>query len=263
MVAIPIPGYQTEMTDVGEPRGHNATIYETIGWVVLVLLGSDSVMPNAQTRASLDAAAARFAHPLGRPVSAGEVSGVTSVLGGQRTVTLSILSPEESYAALLEISRAATSNLGADDRCRAVLDAIIRTLHVERSFLFLKDENGELTMRAGRDERQRDLRPSDGYSRSAVKRVHDEQQGLVLSRSRDMKVTDGSSIALYALRSIIGAPILFRGEVVGVIYADSIKTQGSFASEHVSLLQAIGGQIAAWFGGGASTHDGSKTEHPT
>jgi diguanylate cyclase (GGDEF)-like protein len=146
--------------------------------------------------------------------------------------------------ALLGLSLAASSVFDPQELSRRALDEIVRLLGAERAFLFLVDEDGKLTPAAGRGASGDDLEALTGYSHTVVEEVRERDRPVLISGSEQGATLGSQSVALNDLRSILAVPLHLRDRLVGVIYVDNRLARGLFGDEDVTILQALGGQIA-------------------
>jgi HD-GYP domain-containing protein (c-di-GMP phosphodiesterase class II) len=148
--------------------------------------------------------------------------------------------------ALVEIGQAFNSSVSIRPLLSTVLDTIIQISGAERSFLMLENEDGQLSVRVGRNWEQENLSPDDSLiSRSIVGRVVEEGESILTSNAlADPRFRDEDSIANYKLRSILCVPIKIKQRVIGVIYADNHAQAGLFTEEDGAFLTAFANQAA-------------------
>lgn len=149
------------------------------------------------------------------------------------------------FDALLDVTTASMSRIDPDDQARGVLDEIVRILGAERAFLFLSSDDGKnLAFTAGRDQNRRDL-PDEGLiSRTALDQALAHRAPIIINTGDGSVVAAAESVVTHGLRSLIVAPILFHGRLIGVIYADSRLASGLFAQEDLGILNALANHIA-------------------
>jgi serine phosphatase RsbU (regulator of sigma subunit)/predicted Ser/Thr protein kinase/tetratricopeptide (TPR) repeat protein len=145
--------------------------------------------------------------------------------------------------ALLEVSLATASSLDPDEQARAALDVVVKELGAERGFLFLrKGQNVEF--HAGRGGDGTDLPELTGYSSTVVQKVALSKKGLIVTGTEEGEALGSESAVAYDLRSIMAAPCLIRGELIGVVYVDSRLLKGLFNTDDLEFLEAISSHIA-------------------
>jgi len=148
--------------------------------------------------------------------------------------------------ALVEIGRTINSSLEVNEMLQFVMDSIIQLSGAERSFLMLKDENGTLAMRIGRNWEKENLDVSDGIiSRTIVNRVVQEGKPIITSNAQeDPRFVELESITNYKLRSILCVPLMIKDKVTGAFYLDSRIQTGSFTEAHGAMLTAFAHHVA-------------------
>jgi len=146
--------------------------------------------------------------------------------------------------ALLQVSLAASSTLEPARQAQVALDEILGVLQAQRAFLFTTTAYGELELRAGRSSEGEDLPDLTGYSRTVVETVRTTCEPVIVSGSELHAIEPTDSMRAHELHSIIAAPVLMKGELLGVVYVDSQLARGAFTEEDVRILQAIANQIA-------------------
>jgi diguanylate cyclase (GGDEF)-like protein len=124
------------------------------------------------------------------------------------------------------------------------LDETIRILRAERAFLFLAGDDGALVPSGGRDATGADLHELTGYGSSLVERVRTTREALVVTGTDEGEALGAESVVLHGLRSIMVAPLLVEGRLLGVVYLDSRVAKGIFTADDVGVLTAITNHIA-------------------
>ncbi|GGQ82210.1 protein kinase domain-containing protein [Couchioplanes azureus] len=151
----------------------------------------------------------------------------------------------QRWAALEQVSLAASRVLDPVKLARIALDETIRILGAERAFLLLLDPaTGGLVPHVGRDAAGADLAELTGYSASLVERVRADRQALVVTGSEEGEALGSQSMLVYGLRSILVAPLQLDGRLLGVVYLDSRVAKGVFTADDVDILTAVTHQVA-------------------
>jgi signal transduction histidine kinase len=156
-------------------------------------------------------------------------------------------------AALYQVSRSLGASLNLDQVIDGVMDAVIALTGAERGLLMLRDgEKNELLVRAARN-----FNPGPGaaeggsaprlpISSTMVEAVLNSARGLVSTNAQtDPRFAGQDSVVLYALRSVMCAPLRARGQTLGVIYVDNRAQAGVFTEKDLELLEALAAQAAA------------------
>jgi diguanylate cyclase (GGDEF)-like protein len=77
-----------------------------------------------------------------------------------------------------------------------------------------------------------------------VDRVRDTREALVVTGSEEGVALGSHSSRVHGLRSIMVAPLLLKGRLLGVVYLDSRAVKGIFTTADVEILAAITNQVA-------------------
>lgn len=144
---------------------------------------------------------------------------------------------EQHLEALLQVSLAASATLDPLRQAQVALDEILGVLRAERAFLFTVTAYGELELRAGRSAKGKDLPELTGYSRTVVETVRSTGEPVIDTDE------DEDSKPPQQTRSIVAAPVMMKGDLLGVVYVDSELADG-FSDDDVRILTAIANHIA-------------------
>ncbi|AEV84305.1 serine/threonine kinase protein [Actinoplanes sp. SE50] len=148
--------------------------------------------------------------------------------------------------AVQELSAAAATVLDPGELARVALDETMRTFAAERAILFLAgDAGGPLTPYLGRGAGGTDLVEVTGYAASLVCQVHHTGSAVVLTGTDDGTAVRSQSVVANGLRSVMIAPLVSRGDVMGAVYLDTRLAQGAFSEDDADLLNVITQQISA------------------
>jgi len=148
-------------------------------------------------------------------------------------------------AALEQMTTAASGILDPRQLTRVALDEIIRLLHAERAFMFRTGDDGRLLPHLGRDAAGDDLSVLTDYGSTLVERVRQSGEALVVTGTDEGEALGSQSVVAYGLRSIMVAPLLFDGRLLGVVYLDSRVAKGMFTTADTAILTALTTHVAA------------------
>lgn len=148
--------------------------------------------------------------------------------------------------ALADVGQVVNSSLELDEVLRIVMDKIVQLTKAERGFLMLRDENGEMVIRMGRNWEMESINSSEkNVSSTVVQRVIDTGEPIVTTNAQeDQRFSGQESIVAFNLRSILCVPLKVKNEMIGVIYADNRIRAGIFAESEKDLLAAFANQAA-------------------
>lgn len=147
---------------------------------------------------------------------------------------------------LLELTQAIHSTLEVDKALEIILDGALELTKMQRGFIMLLTDDGELEFKMGRNHRHETLANGDFEVSSTLTKKSVEQRELVFfSNLKDKPTTSamklqivcGLCVPLFASYSTTGAGSARR--VIGVLYADS-KTGVRFRTEEREIANSLG-----------------------
>ncbi|WIM98467.1 diguanylate cyclase [Actinoplanes oblitus] len=145
--------------------------------------------------------------------------------------------------ALQQVSTAAATVLDPQQLAQVALDETLRILGAERALFFLLDEAGEPVRFAGRDA-DGELTDTTGYGATLVRRVAESGEAVVVTGTEQGAALGSRSAVQHGLRSILVAPVQFKGRLIGVVYLDSRLARGIFTDDDVEVLTAVSSHVA-------------------
>ncbi|MFA5507281.1 MAG: ATP-binding protein [Vulcanimicrobiota bacterium] len=146
---------------------------------------------------------------------------------------------KEHLDLLLQASALLNSTLSLDGVLAYLLREAVKIVGAQHGAILLQ-EDGDFVPKAMIPERT-----DFPYSRTIVSQVLEEQATVCLLDAADDATYDPlSSIKSGNLRSVICAPLLWKGEARGVIYLDHRVSQGLFQEEQKRLIEALSQQWA-------------------
>lgn len=153
---------------------------------------------------------------------------------------------QDQWRLLLEVGRDFNSTLEFQQVLSNVMDRVVEVFGAERGCLFLKGEEGDITLVCARGLDRNEIDHEDfATSRSVLTQVMQTGEALLTSNAaNDPRFNAFGSVSLHALRSIMAVPIHFRGETRGLIYVDNRIHAGVFNEKQVQLLTMIAQQAA-------------------
>ncbi|BAL87093.1 putative serine/threonine protein kinase [Actinoplanes missouriensis 431] len=144
--------------------------------------------------------------------------------------------------ALQQIGSAAATILDPQQLAQVALDEMLRILGAERALFFLVD-SGEPVRYAGRDA-SGDLDEDIAYGATLVRRVAESGEPLVVTGTDEGAALGSRSAVVHGLRSILVAPVQFKGRLIAVVYLDSRLARGIFTDDDVAVLTAVSSHVA-------------------
>ncbi|HZI94093.1 MAG TPA: ATP-binding protein [Patescibacteria group bacterium] len=155
---------------------------------------------------------------------------------------------------LLELSKGLDRLTSLQDMLELALDATIDVTKAERGFIMLRDDSGDLGMRAARNPERESLEEGQQrVSQSIVAEVVSTGEPQFLTDTEDPRLKRRTSVAELSLRTIVCLPLRIlpseqatrptrfpdKSDVLGVIYADSSHASGPLKNVTRDLLTSI------------------------
>jgi phosphoserine phosphatase RsbU/P len=173
----------------------------------------------------------------------------------------SATSPKEILAmatrlkTIYAVSEAISSILDIDELLPQTLNQLFDIFpKAQRAFLMLVEDGGKkLTPKAVKRRSENDAAELT-VPRTILQQVLNERQAVLSHDAmEDQRFKQGRSVANFGVRAMMCAPFIWRGEVLGVVYLDSLGI-AAFDKPDLELLTGVAGQCAAALGN-AKLHD--------
>jgi len=154
---------------------------------------------------------------------------------------------QQRYAALAGTATQLAASLDVQQVLNEAMDTVIALTGAERGYILLRDEDsGEMAFSVARNL-DRETLDESGFtvSRTIVEQVIATGQPVVTTNAQDdPRFAAQQSVVLFALRSILCVPLVARGEMIGVVYADNRVRDALFDEADLTLLVAFADQAA-------------------
>lgn len=150
------------------------------------------------------------------------------------------------FEALYRVSQILGTSLDLQTVLDQVMDAVIQLTGAERGFLLLHDDDGNLTTKAARNFEQENVQiDKSEYSRTVSDLVINTGKAvLTTNATEDPRFKGQQSVMSHSLRSIMAAPLMARGHVIGIAYVENRIIAGLFTEEDRETLEALAGQAS-------------------
>jgi adenylate cyclase len=152
---------------------------------------------------------------------------------------------------LAQTSALINSSFDLDMVLASAMDAVIRLTGAERGFILLVNHEGDLEFRVARsvaqneDDSTPDFDDVGSVSRTILHEVlHSRMPLLTDNASRDPRMKNSKTVSKFTLRSVLCAPLLFKGQASGAVYVDNRFRDAVFGERELNLLTAFANQIA-------------------
>ncbi|MBX2813367.1 MAG: SpoIIE family protein phosphatase [Myxococcales bacterium] len=147
------------------------------------------------------------------------------------------------------VSAAISNILDLDELLDKVLEHLFETFpRAERGFIMLlDDETKELIPKAVKRRNEGDIADLE-VSRTILQEVIDKRHSVLSHNAmEDKRFRSGSSVANFGIRAMMCAPLVWRGQPLGIAYLDTAGI-AAFSQDDLELLTGIAGQSAAALG---------------
>ena len=146
---------------------------------------------------------------------------------------------------LHELSQLLMQKDKLSDQLESLLDAVIDSTHAAKGFL-VRFEDGEPKIAAARNLEGRTLSQSvEQLSDSILDKVAKTRQPLIVSDAvHDTRFGRAESVMNLQLASVMCAPLLARGELLGLIYVGNDSVRGLFEETSLEILTIFAAQAS-------------------
>jgi Nif-specific regulatory protein len=147
---------------------------------------------------------------------------------------------------LLEVSTSLTSTLNLADLLEKIVDSILELTGCQRGFLMLSGEDGDLSLEIARGVGRAEWDREDlEISQTVVREVGRTLEPIFSSNVTEAdQVAVSESIHMLKIHTVVCLPLVFEGDLVGVIYADSKFVSEKFLDSDVRVMRAFAAQAA-------------------
>jgi transcriptional regulator with GAF, ATPase, and Fis domain len=146
---------------------------------------------------------------------------------------------------LHEISQRLMQSRTIEEQLESLMDAVIEVTHAGKGFLLLL-ENGETKITVARHLSGRALPETEHLlSDSIVKRVLETKQPLIVSDAVNDTIFGGAqSVMNLQLASVMCAPLMAQGQLLGLIYVGNDTVRGLFEESTLDVLTIFASQAS-------------------
>lgn len=151
------------------------------------------------------------------------------------------------FGFLTRLARMLTVADSVDDVLSRVLDLAFEAFPVDRGFILLSDDSGELVCELVRAKDRVQFRPTEEVpvSRTMLRAVMRERVALItFDAQADQRLSGGDSIRLHQIRSAMCAPLWSGDRILGVIQVDSPFQVGAFGERDLDVLTTLANYVA-------------------
>lgn len=143
---------------------------------------------------------------------------------------------------LYQVDETIRNILNINDLLNKILEIIFNVLQPERGCILLKDEKTQQFIpRVVKTLENEEIT----LSRHIVERCVKEKLALLISdASSDERFKEAESVLTEQIKSAICSPMVFKDEVIGIIYVDTKSRQATYGKEEMELLTGISNRAA-------------------
>ena len=149
---------------------------------------------------------------------------------------------------LYDAGQALNAKLSVDDISEQVIALSFRIEGVERGFVMLFDESGEILRQS--EFRYRDPQNAANQrvilSSSVLELIRKERRPILIEDvSADERFSGSESIRISGLRSAMCAPLLGTQRLFGILYVDNLEKTSAFTQEELNVFALLAAQGGA------------------
>jgi adenylate cyclase len=150
---------------------------------------------------------------------------------------------------LYDAGKALNAKLSVDDISAQVMSLAFRIEGVERGFIMLFNEEGEVIRQSEvryRNPAHSASQPQIILSKSVLDLIRKERQPILIHDvSADERFRSSESIRISGLRSAMCAPLLGTNRVLGVLYVDNLEKASAFTQEELNVFALVAAQTGS------------------
>jgi adenylate cyclase len=203
-----------------------------------------SVLPGRSTSPVL--ANATIIRPLSE-LAALDLHAVAASAPGAEAETRDEAWADRMFRLLTRLARDLIVADSVDQVTARVVDLAFDAFPVDRGFVLLSDERGELVCELSRLKDRVVVRPAEEVpvSRTMLQAVMGERVALVtFDAQSDQRLSGGESIRLHQIRSAMCAPLWSGDRIFGVVQVDSPVQVGAFGERELDVLATFANYAA-------------------
>ncbi len=144
---------------------------------------------------------------------------------------------------LLKVSEATSEEMNPLAKASMSLNTVLEIMGAEKAYIFTA-ERGKLKFYSGRNNEGEDVTEPQGHSSTIIEKVYNTKEPIIFTGNDAGETIGSKSIVLHNLKSIVVTPMIFGGDILGVLYVDSSVEKGLFNESDLELLKAVATQIA-------------------
>jgi len=161
--------------------------------------------------------------------------------------------PLDKLRWFFESARKLNTSDAVDQILTALLDTTLQLTQVERGYVFLANEAGEMRLVVGRSDKGEELTDESTLSHGAMRQAMNSDEFILTDTLSADPETRSASIVAHSIRSVICIPLRKRrpgsaskeADLLGLLYLDSRLKAGRLTAIDNDLLRTIAKDAAA------------------
>jgi adenylate cyclase len=150
---------------------------------------------------------------------------------------------------LYEAGKALNAKLELEDICEQVITLACLIEGVERGFVMLFNERGDVVRQSEvryRDPASSEKRPQIILSQSVLELIRKERQPILIEDvSADERFSGSESLKISGLRSAMCAPLVGKEQLFGLLYVDNLERPAAFTQDELNVFALVAAQAGA------------------
>lgn len=150
---------------------------------------------------------------------------------------------------LYEAGKALSSKLDLEHICEQVISLACLIEGVERGFVMLFDERGEVAKQTEvryRNPASASSKPQIILSSRVLELIRKERQPILIDDvSADERFSGSESLKISGLRSAMCAPLVGKNQLFGVLYVDNLEKASAFTQDELNVFALVAAQAGA------------------
>lgn len=151
--------------------------------------------------------------------------------------------------ALADMSANITTSLEVNNVLEETMDIVIALTRAERGYILLLQDDGSFHYRVIRDNTLKPGQSMSGQepqiSTTVLQHVVTTREALLADNAfQDARFEGGASIANFSLRSVLCVPLMYKGNLTGLVYVDNRLQASIFTEREKQTLMAFANTAA-------------------
>ncbi|MCB9538003.1 MAG: sigma 54-interacting transcriptional regulator [Myxococcales bacterium] len=152
----------------------------------------------------------------------------------------------KAYRRLLAFSTSLAQKQDVDAMLEALMDEVVQLTGADKGFLVLTNDGDGLRVQTARNLNRESMEATlDHVSDSIISRAMQAREPVIVSDAlNDTTFRASASVMQLKLCSVMCVPLVFAGELLGLIYVGNDNVVNLFEQQHLDVLVVFAGQAA-------------------